>query len=158
MPAEASVELDNMQPADADCASRLPGSVLTVFADRYGPAAELAGLRQSFTAAAVSHAVSVDRRHGIVTLFPQGIALRVGGEADEFARIRIVAQSTGLVGTMSCSPDGTVTWRAACAASRWPESLDAWESPAAPVPTPPPRSAAESPSGSVASDTAAPER
>lgn len=87
--------------------------VFTVFADRYGPAAELPGLRQSFTAAAVSQAVSVDRRHGVVTLAPEGTTLRVGSEADEYARIRIVERSSGLIGMMTCSPDGIVTWRAA---------------------------------------------
>lgn len=85
--------------------------IFTVFADRYGPAAELAGLRQSFTAASVSHAISVDRRHGIVTLGPQGVTLRVGSEADEYARVRIVEQSIGFVGTMICAADGTVSWR-----------------------------------------------
>jgi hypothetical protein len=90
----------------------------TVFADRYGPAAELDGLRQSFTAASVSHAVSIDQRHGIVTLGPQGITLRVSSEADEYARIRIVESSRGLTGTMSCSPDGIVSWRPASARGR----------------------------------------
>lgn len=91
-----------------------PGeSTFTIFADRYGPAAELHGLRQSFTAVSLTHAVSVDRRHGIVTLTPGGITLRVGSEADEYARIRIVDRSLDLVGTMSCASDGTVTWRAA---------------------------------------------
>lgn len=88
-------------------------STFTIFADRYGPAAELAGLRQSFTAASICHAVSVDRRHGIVTLTPGDITLKVGSEADDYARIRVVDQSMGLVGTMSCSSDGTVRWRAA---------------------------------------------
>lgn len=90
----------------------------TVFADRYGPAAELDGLRQSFTAASVSHAVSIDRCHGIVTLGPQGMTLRVGSEADEYARIRIVTSSHGLMGTMSCSPDGIVSWRPAAAGGK----------------------------------------
>lgn len=83
----------------------------TIFADRYGPAAELAGLRQSFTAASVSHAVSVDGRHGIVTLDPQGTTLRVGSEADEYERIRVVDRSSAVIATMNCSADGTVSWR-----------------------------------------------
>jgi hypothetical protein len=101
----------------------------TIFADRYGPPAELAGLRQSFTAVSVSQAVSVDRRHGIVTLDPQGTTLRVGSEADEYVRVRIVERSMGLIGTMSCSPDGTVIWRIAHSPSD-----PAWrqEAPAAP--------------------------
>jgi hypothetical protein len=90
----------------------------TVFADRYGPAAELEGLRQSFTAASVAHAVSIDQCHGIVTLGPQGTTLRVGSEADEYARIRIVESSHGLMGTMSCSPEGIVSWRPAMAARK----------------------------------------
>jgi hypothetical protein len=86
---------------------------LTIFADRYGPAAELPGRRQSFTALAVSHAVSTDCRHGIVTLTPEGTTLRVGSEADEYERIRVVDCSAELIGTMICSSDGTVMWRAA---------------------------------------------
>jgi hypothetical protein len=83
----------------------------TIFADRYGPAAELPGRRQSFTAVAISHAVSVDCRHGIVTLAPEGTTLRVGSESDEYERIRVVDRSAELIGTMICSPDGTVMWR-----------------------------------------------
>lgn len=104
------MDLDNLQPMAANLASQPRQLIFTIFADRYGPAAELAGLRQSFTAAAVSHAVSVDRRHGIVTLAPEGTTLRVGSEADEYERIRVVERSLGLVGTMRCSSDGMVTW------------------------------------------------
>lgn len=105
------MDWDELQPADGDRVSRPPPSTFTVFADRYGPAAELAGRRQSFTAACVTHAISVDCRHGIVTLFPEDRTLRVGSESDEYARIRIVDESTGLVSTMSCLQDGTVRWR-----------------------------------------------
>ncbi|HET9107637.1 MAG TPA: hypothetical protein VFN79_10655 [Steroidobacteraceae bacterium] len=105
------MELEVLEPAVTDAAPDLYESSFTVFADRHGSAAELTGLRQSFTAAAISHDISVDRRHGIVTLAPQGTTLRVGGEADEYARIRVVNRSSGLIGTMSCSPDGIVTWR-----------------------------------------------
>jgi hypothetical protein len=114
---EASVDTSDLasepalEPAAAELASQRRESALTVFADPYGPAAELPGLRQSFTAASVSHGLSVDRRHGIVTLAPDGISLRVGSEADEYQRIRVVDDATGLVGTMSCATDGTVTWR-----------------------------------------------
>ena len=110
-PTEYDVKLDIQEPAVKDDVAQRDESGFTVFADRYGPAAELTGLRQSFTAASVSHAISVDRRHGIVTLAPHGTTLRVGGEADEYARIRVVERDSGLVGTLSCSPDGTVTWR-----------------------------------------------
>lgn len=110
LPVEASV--DTLELEAADLASPCE-STFTIFADRYGPAAELAGLRQSFTAASITHAVSVDRRHGIVTLTPEGTTLRVGSEADEYQRIRVVDRCTGLVGIMSCSPDGVVTWRPA---------------------------------------------
>jgi hypothetical protein len=113
LPLEASV--DTLEPAleraAADFASQRRESTFTIFADPYGPAAELSGLRQSFTAASITHGLSVDRRHGIVTLAPEGISLRVGSEADEYQRIRIVDEAMELVGTMSCSPDGTVTWR-----------------------------------------------
>jgi hypothetical protein len=84
----------------------------TVFADRYGPAQELTERRDSFTATSLSRALSFDRRCGIVTLEPAGTCLRVGSEADDYERIRIVERSMGLVGTMTCSADGTVTWRA----------------------------------------------
>jgi hypothetical protein len=105
------VKLDVQEPAARqECQPRIDSS-FTVFADRYGPSTEVTGLRQSFTASSVAHAISVDRRHGIVTLAPRGTTLRVGGEADEYARIRVIGQGSGLVGTLSCSPDGTVTWR-----------------------------------------------
>jgi len=110
-PTEYDVKLDVLKPAVIDDVPQRDDSSFTVFADRYGPAAELAGLRQSFTAASVAHAISVDRRHGIVTLAPHGTTLRVGGEADEYARIRVVKGASGLIGTLSCSPDGTVAWR-----------------------------------------------
>lgn len=108
---ETLVDLDHVPSAAADRAAKPRESTFTIFADRYGPAAELAGLRQSFTATSVSHAVSVDHRHGIVTLFPDGTTLRVGSEADEYERVRIVERTMGFVGAMTCSPDGTVTWR-----------------------------------------------
>lgn len=105
--------MNTLELEAAGLASQPCESAFTIFADRYGPAAELAGLRQSFTAASVTHAVSVDHRHGIVTLAPEGITLRVGSEADEYQRIRVVDRSSGLIGIMSCSPDGIVTWRPA---------------------------------------------
>ncbi len=105
------MKLDILEPAVTDHVPQGEDSSFTVFADRHGPAAELTGLRQSFTATSVAHAISVDRRHGIVTLAPHGTTLCVGGEADEYARIRVVERASGLIGTLSCSPDGTVTWR-----------------------------------------------
>jgi hypothetical protein len=105
------VELEGLESLVRDAVACRDESSFTVFADRHGPAGELTGLRQSFTAAAISHDISFDRRHGIVTLAPQGTTLRVGCEADEYARIRVVDRSSGLIGTMNCSPDGTVTWR-----------------------------------------------
>lgn len=108
---EDELEFEVLEAAATAAVPHRHGSGFTVFADRHGPAAELTGLRQSFTAAAITHDISVDRRHGIVTLAPHGTTLRVGGEADEYARIRIVERSSGLIGMMSCSPDGTVTWR-----------------------------------------------
>ncbi|HVS76756.1 MAG TPA: hypothetical protein VHE11_07460 [Steroidobacteraceae bacterium] len=110
---ELSSDQENLQPQTAGSHSHPREPTFTIFADRYGPAAELAGLRQSFTAAAVSHAISVDRRHGIITLVPQGTTLRVGSEADEYVRIRVVERSMGYVGMMVCSSDGMVSWRAA---------------------------------------------
>jgi hypothetical protein len=93
----------------------------TVYADRYGPAQELTERRHSFTARSLSRAVSVDRRCGIVILEPAGTRLRVGSEADDYERIRIVERSRGLVGTMSCDAEGTVKWRAVAADGVPPE-------------------------------------
>ncbi len=87
----------------------------TVFADHYGPVQELTGRRDCFTAKSVARAVSIDRRFGIVILEPEGTFLRVGSEAEDYERIRIVERSLGLIGTMSCAADGTVTWRAVAA-------------------------------------------
>lgn len=106
-----ALDSSTQEPEVTASAARPRELVFTVFADRYGPAAELAGLRQSFTAAAVSHAISVDRRHGIVTLGPHGVTLRVGSEADEYVRVRVVERTIGFVGTMICAADGSVSWR-----------------------------------------------
>ena len=88
-------------------------SVFTVFADGYGPQRELAERRQSFTARSVSHDISHDRRHGVVVLRPQGVILRVGSDADDYQRIRILDSRGTVVGTLRCSADGEVSWVAA---------------------------------------------
>ena len=93
----------------------------TVFADRYGPVQELAARRDCFTAKSIARSVSLDRRFGIVILNPEGAFLRVGSEAEDYERIRIVERSLGLIGTMSCAADGTVTWRAVAVHDHLPD-------------------------------------
>jgi hypothetical protein len=135
------VEWDTLEHPSAGSIPRAASELtFTVFADRYGPAVELPGLRQSFTATSVSHAISVDHRHGIVTIAPGGATLRVGSDEDEYERVRVVERSMGLVGVMRCSPDGMVSWRAA-------------DDPSTPA-----RSAGEWPAGSAESGRSLPAR
>lgn len=111
-----------LRPGELGSPSACEELNFTVYADRYGPAQELTERRHSFTTRSISRAVSVDHRCGIVILEPAGTRLRVGSEAEDYERIRIVERTMGLVGTMSCDAGGTVTWRAVAADTVLPES------------------------------------
>ena len=81
-----------------------------IYADRLGPQPNALPGREAFTALAFSHELSDDRQSGTVTLQPATRILRVG--TGEYERVRIFGEDGGLVGAITRSPYGHVSWSA----------------------------------------------
>jgi hypothetical protein len=85
--------------------------MLWVYADRY--LLDLPDRRTSFKAVSFSHALADDGRSGTLTLYPQAHVLRVGDGADDYQCVRVFREDGLIIGTMSRSAAGEVSWRAA---------------------------------------------
>ena len=84
--------------------------MLVVVADGYDDPLELSARRDRFTCTDFYYSIAHNEKSGIVVLLPERRALIVSGPAVGYVRIRVIDSSGLLVGSMSCSGDGHVTW------------------------------------------------
>jgi hypothetical protein len=87
--------------------------MLVIEADGYDDPLELSGRRDRFTCEGFSHSIADDGRSGFVVLLPQWRALMVCGSSPGYVRIRVIDSAGKLLGSMTCSGDGRVSWSTA---------------------------------------------
>jgi hypothetical protein len=85
-------------------------AVFLIYADRLALQPNSPMGREGFTALTFSHKLSDDKQSGTVTLEPGARAIRVG--VGDYERVRIFGEDGVLVGAMTRSPYGQVTWSA----------------------------------------------
>jgi hypothetical protein len=83
-------------------------AVYLIYADRLDSQPHSPVGREGFTALSFSHALSDDRQSGMVTLQPGTRIIRVG--VGDYERVRIFGENGALVGAMTRSPYGQVSW------------------------------------------------
>ncbi|HUN74939.1 MAG TPA: hypothetical protein VMU40_10525 [Steroidobacteraceae bacterium] len=84
--------------------------MLTIIADYHDDPFELVGRRDRFMAPEFSSMIASDERSGSVLLIPERRTLTVSSSARDYERIRIFNQKGNLLGTMTCSTRGVVSW------------------------------------------------
>jgi hypothetical protein len=84
--------------------------MLMIIADYHDDPYELSGRRERFTAAEFAFTIELGKRSGSVLLIPEKRSLRVSSSSKDFERIRVFNENGNLLGTMACSPTGTVSW------------------------------------------------
>ena len=92
------------------CAVHGLNAVFLIYADRLGLQPNALLGREAFTALSFSHEISDDRQSGAVTLRPDARILQV--RTGEYERVRVFGEDGGLVGAMTRSPYGQVSWSA----------------------------------------------
>jgi hypothetical protein len=84
--------------------------MLVVVADGYDDPWGLSARRDRFACADFQYTIALNEKSGIVVLLPQKRALIVSGPAIGYVRIRVIDNAGLLVGSMSCSDEGHVSW------------------------------------------------
>jgi hypothetical protein len=84
--------------------------MLLVVADGYDDPLELSRRRDRFRCAEFSYSIAHNGNSGSVVLLPEGRALTVSGPSAGYVRIRVFDSAGNLLGSMSCSDDGRVSW------------------------------------------------
>jgi hypothetical protein len=87
--------------------------MLEIVADGYEDPLKLSARRDRFTCEGVSHSIADDGRSGFVVLLPQWRPLMVCASSLGYVRIRVIDSAGKLLGSMTCSDDGRVSWSAA---------------------------------------------
>jgi hypothetical protein len=87
--------------------------MLEIVADGYEDALKLSARRDRFTCEGFSHSIADDGRSGFVVLLPQWRPLMVCASSLGYERIRVIDSEGKLLGSMTCSGDGRVSWSAA---------------------------------------------
>jgi len=87
--------------------------MLVIVADSYDDPPALSRRSDRFICADFSYSIAHTGRSGIVVLLPQGRTLTVSGPAVGYVRIRVIDSEGKLLGAMTCSDDGHVSWSAA---------------------------------------------
>jgi hypothetical protein len=84
--------------------------MLEVVADGYDDPSELSARCDRFTCTDFHYSIALNEKSGIVVLVPEKRALIVSGPAIGYLRVRVFDSSGLLLGAMSCSKAGHVTW------------------------------------------------
>jgi hypothetical protein len=87
--------------------------MLVIMADGQDDPLGLSARRDRFTCDGFSYSIADDGRSGFVVLLPQWRPLMVSGSSPGYARIRVIDSGGKLVGSMTCSDDGRVSWSTA---------------------------------------------
>jgi hypothetical protein len=87
--------------------------MLEIVADGYEDPLKLSARRDRFTCEGISHSIADDGRSGFVVLLPQWRPLMVCASSLGYVRIRVFDSAGKLLGSMTCSDDGRVSWSAA---------------------------------------------
>ena len=84
--------------------------MLVIVADGHDDPLELSARRDRFTCEGFSHSIADDGRSGFVVLQPQWHTLMVSGSSPSYVCIRVADSAGKLLGAMTCSGDGRVSW------------------------------------------------
>jgi hypothetical protein len=87
--------------------------LLVIVADGYDDPLALSRRTDRFICEDFSHSIAQNGKSGIVVLLPEGRALTVSGALVGYVRIRVIDHEGRLLGAMTCSDDGLVSWSAA---------------------------------------------
>jgi hypothetical protein len=87
--------------------------MLVIMADGHDDPLELSARHDQFTCDGFSHSIADDGRSGFVVLLPQWHPLMVCGSSLGYVRIRVFDSEGKLLGSMTCSGDGRVSWSTA---------------------------------------------
>jgi hypothetical protein len=82
-------------------------------ADGYDDPLALSRRSDRFICEDFSYSIARNGDSGIVVMFPEGRALKVSGPALGYIRIRVIDSEGKLLGAMTCSDEGRVSWSAA---------------------------------------------
>jgi hypothetical protein len=87
--------------------------LLVIVADGYDDPLALSRRSDRFICEDFSYSIAHNGNSGIVVMFPEGRALTVSGPAVGYVRIRVIDSEGKLLGAMTCSDEGRVSWSAA---------------------------------------------
>jgi len=84
--------------------------MLMIVADYRDDPSELAARRDRFTATEFSSTIASGERSGSVLLMPERRSLTVSSSPADYERIRIFNEQGQLIGALTCSATGLVSW------------------------------------------------
>jgi hypothetical protein len=87
--------------------------LLVIVADGYDDPLAPSRRTDRFICEDYSYSIAHNGKSGIVMLLPEGRALIVSGPLVGYVRIRVIDSEGRLLGAMTCSDDGHVSWSAA---------------------------------------------
>jgi hypothetical protein len=87
--------------------------MLVIVADGYDDPPTLSRRSDRFICEDFSYSIAHNGKSGIVVLLPEERALTVSGPTVGYVRIRVIDSEGKLLGSMTCSDDGHVSWSAA---------------------------------------------
>ena len=87
--------------------------MLVIVADGYDDPLALSRRTDRFICEDFSYSIAHNGKSGIVVLLPEERALTVSGPTVGYERIRVIDSEGKLLGAMTCSDDGHVSWSAA---------------------------------------------